>query len=134
MGTHPIFESDFDCLTEEICRKQKTVFWTPYFSGDRFQIFTMPITDTRKMLVELEDDRKNLLTSLSKLESQIYEFEGSYLRETGAYGNAVKGWTAKGFEKAESDLAANRKTETKPENKDRIFSNSSATFNNHANY
>lgn len=50
----------------------------------------MPITDTRKLLTTLETDRKNLLQSLSKLESQIYEFEGSYLRETGAYGNAVK--------------------------------------------
>ena len=55
-----------------------------------FVQITMPITDTRKLLGELEDDRKNLLSSLSKLESQIYEFEGSYLRETGAYGNAVK--------------------------------------------
>merc|ERR1711937_1008375 len=26
MGTHPIFESDFDCLTEDITRKKMTVF------------------------------------------------------------------------------------------------------------
>jgi len=91
----------------------------------------MPITDTHALLKTLEGDRKSLLQSLSKLESQIYEFEGSYLRETGAYGNAVKGWTAKGFEKAESDSSNNRKTEVKPNTEDRIFSNSSVTFNNH---
>ena len=45
-------------------------------------------------------------------------------------GKYVQGWTAKGFEKSEADLNANRKTEVKPEAKDRIFSNSSMTYSN----
>jgi len=89
----------------------------------------MPL-DTRLELEKLESERKTIINSLAKLESQIYDFEGSYLKETGAYGNAVKGWSARGFEKSEADIAANRKTEVKPETKDRIFSNSSISYSN----
>ena len=49
----------------------------------------MPL-DTRLELEKLESERKTIINSLAKLESQIYDFEGSYLKETGAYGNAVK--------------------------------------------
>ena len=49
----------------------------------------MPL-DTRQELEKLESERKTIISSLQKLESQIYDFEGSYLKETGAYGNAVK--------------------------------------------
>ena len=41
--------------------------------------------------------------------------------------NFVQGWSAEGFKKAEVDQAANKKTEVKPNRKDRIFSNSSVT-------
>ena len=51
--------------------------------------FRMPL-DTRLELEKLESERKTIINSLAKLESQIYDFEGSYLKETGAYGNAVK--------------------------------------------
>ena len=44
----------------------------------------------RERLQEFETDKKNIIHNIQKLESQIYEFEGSYLKETGAYGNAVK--------------------------------------------
>ena len=53
----------------------------------------MPL-DTRLELEKLESERKTIINSLAKLESQIYDFEGSYLKETGAYGNAVKVTTA----------------------------------------
>jgi len=50
----------------------------------------MPICSPRELLKKYEEDRKNIQINISKLESQIFEFEGSYLKETGAYGNAVK--------------------------------------------
>ena len=56
---------------------------------DIFWQFRMPL-DTRLELEKLESERKTIINSLAKLESQIYDFEGSYLKETGAYGNAVK--------------------------------------------
>lgn len=93
----------------------------------------MPVTDTQKLLKTLIEERQTIQLNVQAIETQIYEFEGSYLRETSAYGNAVKGWTAKGFEKAETDLAANRKTETKPLPEDRIFSNSSVTLHAYGN-
>ena len=40
--------------------------------------------------VKSNTERQNILSTISKVESQIYDFEGSYLKETGAYGNAVK--------------------------------------------
>ena len=50
----------------------------------------MPICSPRELLKKYEEDRRNIQLNISKLESQIFEFEGSYLKETGAYGNAVK--------------------------------------------
>ncbi|CAG5112036.1 Oidioi.mRNA.OKI2018_I69.chr2.g6295.t1.cds [Oikopleura dioica] len=85
------------------------------------------IVDTEKIQAELLDEVDSVKSQLKKLESQIFEFEGSYLRETLAYGNAVKGWSSEGFKKAETDQAANKKTEVKPNARDRIFSSSSAT-------
>ena len=48
------------------------------------------IVDTEKIQAELLDEVDSVKSQLKKLESQIFEFEGSYLRETLAYGNAVK--------------------------------------------
>merc|ERR1711973_68067 len=36
MGTHPIFESDFDCLTDQWTKKQKWKFWGPAPVAFRF--------------------------------------------------------------------------------------------------
>jgi len=38
MGTHPIFESDFDCLTEEMKLTRNGIFNVVYFAA-LFQIF-----------------------------------------------------------------------------------------------
>ena len=48
------------------------------------------IVDTEKIEAELVEEVESVRSQLKKLESQIFDFEGSYLRETLAYGNAVK--------------------------------------------
>ena len=48
------------------------------------------VVDTEKIQAELLEEVDSVKNQLKKLESQIFEFEGSYLRETLAYGNAVK--------------------------------------------
>jgi hypothetical protein len=50
----------------------------------------MPVTDTQKLLKTLIEERQTIQLNVQAIETQIYEFEGSYLRETSAYGNAVK--------------------------------------------
>ena len=81
--------------------------------------------DPRQALIELVRQRSEIADSLVTLERQIYNFEGSYLEETAAYGNIVRGWDRY------STHTLNRPAQTKRERKikdtDRLFSKSSIT-------
>uniref|UniRef100_A0A6G1SL49 Chromatin modification-related protein MEAF6 n=1 Tax=Aceria tosichella TaxID=561515 RepID=A0A6G1SL49_9ACAR len=82
-------------------------------------------TDPRQKLIELVRQRSELTDQLATLERQIYKFEESYLLETAAYGNIVRGWDRY------SSHTLHRQTQPKRERKikdtERLFSKSSIT-------
>jgi chromatin modification-related protein EAF6 len=82
-------------------------------------------TDPRQKLIELVRHRSDLTDQLATLERQIYKFEESYLLETAAYGNIVRGWDRY------SSQTMHRQTQPKRERKikdtERLFSKSSIT-------
>lgn len=81
--------------------------------------------DPRQALIELVRQRSDLTEQLATLERQIYNFEGSYLEETAAYGNIVRGWDR--YSTHTLHRPAQVKRERKIKDTDRLFSKSSIT-------
>lgn len=82
-------------------------------------------TDPRQKLIELVRQRSELTDQLATLERQIYKFEESYLLETAAYGNIVRGWDR--YSSHTIHRQAQPKRERKIKDTERLFSKSSIT-------
>jgi len=55
MGTHPIFESDFDCLTEWIVRLMTTPKPTKFHQGEnKAKVFIMQVTKKSRDILEVK--------------------------------------------------------------------------------
>ncbi|KAJ3165803.1 hypothetical protein HK101_012080 [Irineochytrium annulatum] len=80
------------------------------------------LSEAERMLAELAGRKKRLDRELATIETNIWNYEGSYLEDTQSYGNIVKGY--------DGYLAGSRaeKRKHKVNDSDRIFSNSSSTL------
>ncbi|KAI6659349.1 hypothetical protein LOD99_15020 [Oopsacas minuta] len=86
--------------------------------------------DCRKELLDLIQKKHDLELNLISLEKQIYKFEESYLDETQAFGNVIKGWDnylTSNLKSSGSSQKADRKVK-KWKDSDRLFSKSSVTY------
>ena len=86
--------------------------------------------DCRKELTDLLKKKHELELNLISLEKQIYKFEESYLDETQAFGNVIKGWDAyltSNIKSSSSNQKGDKKVK-KWRDSDRLFSKSSATY------
>ena len=86
--------------------------------------------DCRKELMELIQKKHDLELNLISLEKQIYKFEESYLDETQAFGNVIKGWDSYLTSNLKNS-SANQKVDKKVKkwkDSDRLFSKSSVTY------
>ncbi|GMR53390.1 hypothetical protein PMAYCL1PPCAC_23585 [Pristionchus mayeri] len=87
--------------------------------------------EIRKELTALIERRQTLQEALGQLETQIYNFETTYLDETSEYGNIFKGWNRYALAAPLSKTTA-IKLEKKSNKKgvkdsDRLFSSSSVS-------
>eukprot|EP00051_Salpingoeca_urceolata_P012061 m.150016 g.150016 ORF g.150016 m.150016 type:complete len:145 (+) comp17363_c1_seq1:152-586(+) len=80
------------------------------------------LPNPRADIAQLVGRRQELQRDLEALEKQIYNYEGTYLKES-PYGNVVRGWSA--FKNPEA-RATFEITDS-----DRLFSNSSASGKQH---
>ena len=86
--------------------------------------------DCRKELLDLVQKKHELELNLISLEKQIYKFEESYLDETQAFGNVIKGWDnylTSNLKSGSSSQKSDRKVK-KWKDSDRLFSKSSVTY------
>merc|ERR1712157_234006 len=110
MGTHPIFESDFDCLTERNMSQISESVWSNrcYYEAamDAYQVFKATgktaQSKTRK-LVEVDMDRVEQIESENK---QLKDQIASILKRLEQLEGQVKGGAPAPVEEDEDDAAA----------------------------
>ncbi|CAI5438732.1 unnamed protein product [Caenorhabditis angaria] len=84
--------------------------------------------ELKRELQELIKKRKDTAEALELLETQIHNFEGSYLNDTMEYGNVIKGWSSFSNAAPPSKIGRiEKKSGKKIRDEDRLFSKSSMT-------
>ncbi|KNC75109.1 hypothetical protein SARC_12357 [Sphaeroforma arctica JP610] len=83
--------------------------------------------DPKQELEELLSRQHQIEDTLTNLERQIYEYEGSYLEETQVYGNLFRGFD--GFASTATVSEQKSGQIRKCKSSDRLFSRSSCTSN-----
>ncbi|KXS22157.1 NuA4-domain-containing protein [Gonapodya prolifera JEL478] len=91
--------------------------------GDGDNPTTETLREAEAHLQELMQRKRQTERSLASLENQIYKFETSYLEDTGAIGNIVKGFD--GYVNMQRGAT---KQKQKVAESDRVFSRSSTTY------
>ncbi|KAJ3341516.1 Chromatin modification- protein meaf6 [Gonapodya sp. JEL0774] len=92
--------------------------------GDSEDATPEKLREAEAHLQELMQRKRQTERSLANLENQIYKFETSYLEDTGAIGNIVKGFEGYvNMSRGASSRQKQRVAET-----DRVFSRSSTTY------
>merc|ERR1712012_1184892 len=134
MGTHPIFESDFDCLTERNMSQISESVWSNrcYYEAamDAYQVFKATgktASSKARRLVEVDMDRVEQIESENK---QLKDQIASILKRLEQLESQVKGGVSAAPEELKAKRIAdyNARKAAKEEKKGKVIAKSNIIF------